>query len=127
MNPQQYTPFIINLSKTSGGYAFHSLEEQQPHPQKPKKAKPPPKTAQSKATNRLIKEIGLISDLPPPCEDPLPAKELPQQDEAKQEFEPPVEEEDIEVEVKRNIDLPPSPADWFDHSSIHQLEIDLFP
>ena len=90
MNPQQYTPFIINLSKTPAGFAFHSLEEQHPQQTKAKKAKPPPKTAQSKATNRLIKEIGLISDYPPPFEDPAPFKEAPQQEEVKQEYEAPV-------------------------------------
>ena len=127
MNPQQYTPFIINLSKTAAGYAFHSLEEQHAQPLKPKKAKLPPKTAQSKATNRLIKEIGLISDLPSPFEDPLPAKELPAEVEPKQEVEPLLEDEEIELEVKRNIGLPPCPADWFDYNSIHALEADLFP
>lgn len=74
MNPQHYTPFIINLSKTAAGYAFHSLEEQQPPPPKPKRVRPPPKPSQNKMTNRLIKEIGLISDTPYLFDDPQIAK-----------------------------------------------------
>ena len=56
MNHPQFTPFIINLTKTSQGYAFHSLEEHALPQPKPKKTKPIlPKTPQSKITNRLIK------------------------------------------------------------------------
>jgi hypothetical protein len=131
MTHPQYTPFIINLHKIAEGYAFHSLEEHaQPQP-KLKKAKPPqPKNTQSKITNRLIKEIGLISDLPPliqeesyPSKDPLPHLEEP----PRQDFEQPPEEEEIDCEIKRNFDLPPCPSEWFEYKTIHPIEIDLFP
>lgn len=52
----QFTPFIINLAKTSEGYLFHSLEEHPlPQPKLKKPKLPQPKNTQSKITNRLIK------------------------------------------------------------------------
>ena len=55
--------FVITLNKHPDGYTFHSFHQPAP---KIKKAKPnPPKPNPSKNTNRLIKEIGLISDIPP--------------------------------------------------------------
>lgn len=96
MTHPQFTPFIINLNKTNEGYTFHSLEEHTLPQPKPKKTKPQlPKNPQSKITNRLIKEIGLISDLPPLIhEEPEPSKEIPNyfEEPPRQEFEPPQEE-----------------------------------
>lgn len=100
MTNTQFSPFIINLAKTQEGYVFHSLEEPplpQPKNKKPKPAQP--KNTHSKITNRLIKEIGLISDLPPLLhEEPEPSRDHNYPDEPqRQDLEAPQEEEEVDV------------------------------
>ena len=62
-------------------------------------------------------------------EEPEPPKEVHNylEEPLRQEFEPPQEEEEIDIEIKRTSELPACPCEWFDYSSVHPIEVDLFP